>query len=217
MLRVQPGLLPWTAHDRTGTCRRQRSPPAGMRIEKHPELVTKEVECYAMKCPNCGLLNPESAQKCDCGYDFLAQKIEPQSHGPAKRPKWVWVILVFYIVSAIFTLPSFALIYSGAVPLNAAQQEYFSGLGIFDFLFSIALATINLWGTVQLFRLRRSAVRVYTVALTLNVVLWIYHLAAKNFMQAAGASGLVGGLVGLGILAAILFYSRNLARNGILI
>ena len=23
-----------------------------------------------MKCPNCGLINPESALRCDCGYDF---------------------------------------------------------------------------------------------------------------------------------------------------
>jgi uncharacterized membrane protein YvbJ len=24
----------------------------------------------AMKCPLCGLLNPETATRCDCGYDF---------------------------------------------------------------------------------------------------------------------------------------------------
>jgi len=24
-----------------------------------------------MKCPNCGLINPETAERCDCGYDFL--------------------------------------------------------------------------------------------------------------------------------------------------
>ncbi len=23
-----------------------------------------------MKCPECGLINPETAQRCDCGYDF---------------------------------------------------------------------------------------------------------------------------------------------------
>ena len=30
-----------------------------------------------MKCPNCGLINPESAQRCECcGYDFDKGTIE---------------------------------------------------------------------------------------------------------------------------------------------
>ena len=29
-----------------------------------------------MKCPNCGLINPDPAQRCDCGYDFQSRRIE---------------------------------------------------------------------------------------------------------------------------------------------
>ena len=29
-----------------------------------------------MKCPRCGLFNPESAQRCDCGYDFETRSVE---------------------------------------------------------------------------------------------------------------------------------------------
>lgn len=29
-----------------------------------------------MKCPHCGLINPETAQRCDCGYDFQKGTID---------------------------------------------------------------------------------------------------------------------------------------------
>lgn len=29
-----------------------------------------------MDCPACGLLNPPEAQRCDCGYDFHAGRME---------------------------------------------------------------------------------------------------------------------------------------------
>ena len=29
-----------------------------------------------MDCPKCGLINPPSAQRCDCGYDFLSRQMK---------------------------------------------------------------------------------------------------------------------------------------------
>ena len=29
-----------------------------------------------MNCPRCGLINPETAQRCDCGYDFISKSVE---------------------------------------------------------------------------------------------------------------------------------------------
>lgn len=29
----------------------------------------------AIDCPACGLVNPPSAQRCDCGYDFAARQV----------------------------------------------------------------------------------------------------------------------------------------------
>lgn len=37
-----------------------------------------------MKCPNCGVMNHESAQRCDCGYDFVAGQMQgPHVDQPA--------------------------------------------------------------------------------------------------------------------------------------
>ncbi len=29
-----------------------------------------------MKCPNCSLINPESALRCDCGFDFVSKTMK---------------------------------------------------------------------------------------------------------------------------------------------
>lgn len=33
----------------------------------------------AVKCPNCGLLNPQSAKLCDCGYDFATGQVKTRN------------------------------------------------------------------------------------------------------------------------------------------
>ena len=38
-----------------------------------------------MDCPRCGLLNPSSAQRCDCGYDFVSGKIESSYLAPKEK------------------------------------------------------------------------------------------------------------------------------------
>jgi hypothetical protein len=29
-----------------------------------------------MECPKCGLINPDEAERCDCGFDFVTQTLE---------------------------------------------------------------------------------------------------------------------------------------------
>ena len=47
-----------------------------------------------MRCPNCGLVNPDSAQRCDCGYDFPSGTLKAPDPGaappaPAQAAPWV--------------------------------------------------------------------------------------------------------------------------------
>ena len=40
-----------------------------------------------MECPRCGLLNPESERRCDCGYDFHTHTVQgPDFKEDEKRP-----------------------------------------------------------------------------------------------------------------------------------
>jgi hypothetical protein len=72
----------------------------------------------ARDCPRCGLTNPTEAQRCDCGYDFIARKVrasfltnkqriqiakEAEAAEPAldhlqrfgDRPPYVFLVLAF--------------------------------------------------------------------------------------------------------------------------
>lgn len=39
-----------------------------------------------MRCPKCGLTNPEYALRCDCGYDFATRTMKESHHKPKASP-----------------------------------------------------------------------------------------------------------------------------------
>lgn len=57
-----------------------------------------------MKCANCGLINPESAERCDCGYDFATRTIKasylPVQQTPSRR-RWIVILIPAGIFIAI--------------------------------------------------------------------------------------------------------------------
>lgn len=52
-----------------------------------------------MDCPRCGLINPESAQRCDCGYDFASRSVRtPYSNLRRQLPKEIKTFLILVVV-----------------------------------------------------------------------------------------------------------------------
>lgn len=65
-----------------------------------------------MKCPHCGLTNPSTAQRCDCGYDFdkkalMEQGVPPLQTEPIRMAdrRWLWAArcsaLIFFLITLI--------------------------------------------------------------------------------------------------------------------
>jgi hypothetical protein len=63
----------------------------------------------AQKCPKCGLLNPEIALRCDCGYDFESRTMQesfvppptPEQKRRAGRDQMLTGAVVFLFSSAL--------------------------------------------------------------------------------------------------------------------
>ena len=53
-----------------------------------------------MKCPRCGLFNPESAQRCDCGYDFETRSVD-KAYFSQGLPKSIKTFLAIAIIGNI--------------------------------------------------------------------------------------------------------------------
>ncbi len=53
-----------------------------------------------MKCPNCSFWNPPTAQRCDCGYDFVKLTVDV-AFAPPKIPIAAWALGVLLIIGFV--------------------------------------------------------------------------------------------------------------------
>ena len=117
------------------------------------------------------------------------------------RPIGVWVISVFYLLSAAWTLLSYVLL-----SFDDAQRRYVESLTGFDWLLAISFTLLVTAAAVSLLLLRRVAVVLFGMVLALSLT--------KAISATPGAmAGIIFGWVLLGVT---LVYVRNLAKKGIL-
>jgi hypothetical protein len=76
------------------------------------------------KCPNCGLINAESAMRCDCGYDFtsgqmkgsyLSKKEYSAVRERAARKYALWGVLLGIAIPVIISTASVLLGFGGGI------------------------------------------------------------------------------------------------------
>ena len=132
------------------------------------------------------------------------------------RPIGVWVVSAYYLLSAGWTLLSFALIFGGAIKITAAQEAYFASLTGIDWFFSLAIGVTDFSAAVCFFLLRRVAVALFSVALALNLAFTAFHVMRTNLSEALSGAGLLGVLFGWLILVAVIVYARRLAKGAVL-
>ena len=133
-----------------------------------------------------------------------------------KRPKLVWVISLFEICFAGVSLLSFALIYSGALPLDEAQRVYLGRVNLFDNALGLAMVSLSMIGAILLFLLRRHAYHCFLTAFALRILMAIYETSFKHWLDAIDGPGLIRDVIGWVIGIAIILYSQKLIHKDIL-
>jgi len=134
-----------------------------------------------------------------------------------KRPKLVWIVFLFYLISVGYTGLSFFLVYSGSIPVTPEQARYFQNLSAFDYTITALSSLLNLAGAIALFQLRKIAFHLFTAALVVAILQTLIHAITTNFVNALGGPGAIGILIAYGVLAAVCLYAWKLKARGVLV
>ena len=133
-----------------------------------------------------------------------------------RRPALIWVVFLWYVFSAGYTLLSFALIFAGRVELSAEASRYLSSLSPLDYTVTILALLLNVGGAVALLMVRKVAPYLFSAALLLNIVSVALHALTKGLVAALGAGGPIGLILGYGISVLVCIYAWRLHLRGTL-
>jgi hypothetical protein len=145
-----------------------------------------------MRCPYCGLFNPPTSLRCDCGYDFTSQQLKspfdrdatPRPASPGSREITAFFIVPFVATAVWYVLMLCALALSNG-RLRWRTDVLAIALGAMILGFPTAIAI--------------------TLVLTIPVYLLIRRMGGVSLSTAAAGGGSIG------LFAALLFWS--LARE----
>lgn len=136
------------------------------------------------------------------------------------RPVWVWVISLFFFLSAGIRLLTFFLILGSLLVMGGfmsqAQSDYFTNTGWIDFTLYIGIEIANLFGAIMLLLLKRSAHYLFLGSLTLNVLTGIWYVLSRGGLEAVEGPGIIGTVISLGILIMTCLYTKKLIKRRVL-
>ena len=134
-----------------------------------------------------------------------------------RRPAWVWVISIFYGLSAISSLVTTPLMLSGVLPVPEPEASQLAAVGPAQWVFSLGGGALLLAFSITFFRLRAVSVRLLAGVLGLSVVSSAWQLAVADLTSSAfGELAILTTLFGFGLLVCIYLYARRLRSRGVL-
>ncbi len=131
-----------------------------------------------------------------------------------KRPIGVWIILVLYSVSLVWSMRSLWLAYTERVPASDATAEYLQNLGGLTRSLMVMGLILTVAFLVSLFRGRRVAVTIFTINIVLAAFSWLWGILFENYLSLFTAANFVPVVASVVFLGVIYLYLRALAREG---
>lgn len=97
-------------------------------------------------CPKCGLANPDSAQRCDCGFDFESHRVEKSFANPSDKTNRAELGLTLSQVGKRNIRIGLIVFFVGIIA-SILISTFYKGVGIIIFISGSVI-----YGIIQFFR-----------------------------------------------------------------
>lgn len=131
-----------------------------------------------------------------------------------KRPKGVWLVSIYFMVSVLVSVVIFYLAVGGALTLPPELQAQVNGVTVSDHVTLWLSLILSTGGSVSLFRMKKASFKWYATLLGANMLGFLWPLLdgrGSSVMKGAG-----GNIFGMCIIGAVLVYIRRLEKRNLL-
>lgn len=146
-------------------------------------------------------------------YAVPQAALEGEQRMKTGRSVWVWVICLYFGLSAVGGVVSLYFLASGLLPMPESQASYYESLGVFDWALSGGLLLILFVACVQLFRMKRQAIGWWFATIAVGIISISYQILATQWLEAVGVAGAVMSGVGILLYLAIAMYCLRLEKR----
>ncbi len=139
---------------------------------------------------------------------------DPPSPADHKRPKLVWVIVLFSLFGVVTGTLTTVMMAQGQFPaVSEAQEQFMDSIPRWQHGISLGAIALYLTAAIQLFRMKASAFMLYLVQFGLSILMFFVQLA-NSYYREVMQHGFIPLLIGWGISIAIIAYCWRLKRQG---
>ena len=99
---------------------------------------------------------------------------------------------------------------------KSCTRAYLESLSSFDVGITVLIGLLNVSAAVALFALNRMALNLFVAAFVASLLVAVWHVVTKGWLEALGGPGFIGTVIGYSVSLAVCLYTWKLTKRGAL-
>ena len=133
-----------------------------------------------------------------------------------KRPPFVWMIAVYYGISAVWTLAAFLLASAGIIWMDKTADAFWAGLTMWEILVPVGEGLLTISAVIALFFLKTVAFRLFLAIWILDTFEYFRIVFSSPFVERLDPSEGIVLFLSYALISLVVYYTYRLKKNRIL-